>query len=445
MKTDIEELEKNTVLLKVEVPIVEVTGSIKKAYKEVSEKVRIPGFRKGKAPKGIIDQMVGKEVVLNEALQELIPFYYPKAVESSGVEPVSMPEIDIVQIEEDKPLIFTAKIQVKPKVVLGDYHKIEIEEFSVVPTKEEVEREINNIREKFSHLKVLKRRNLKKGDFALIDFQGFIEGKPFEGGSASDYMLEIGSGTFIPGFEEQLVGAKRGEERDVKVTFPHDYSNQHLADKEAVFRVAVKEIKEKELPALNDEFAKNVSEFDTLREFKKSVKEKVRQRKEAQAEAQKRSAVVDFVINQAEMEIPPVMIENQINAMVRNFEETLKNQGLRLEDYLRSTSTEFKLFKENYRAEAIKRIKTDLVLEAVQKAENIEISDEDVDNEIKRLAKGAKRDFKELKKEVKEREGYDYLRLSLQRLKTVDFLVSKAKTRKKKKDDEKDGSSADSN
>lgn len=435
MKTEIEEVkdEKNTVILKVEVPAKDLTGSINKAYKEVSRKVSIPGFRKGKVPPNVINQMVGKEKVLTEALNELIPELYPKALEMSGVEPVSPPQINIEQMDTDKPLKFTAKVQVFPEIELGDYQEIEMEEISTKATAEDVKKQIEKMRNKFAGLEPVKNRALKEGDYALIDFEGFLKGKPFEGGAATDYMLEIGSETLIPGFEEQLIGAKSGEERDINVTFPKDYQSDMLAGQEAVFTVKIREIKKKKLPKLDDEFAKSVSKHDSLAELKKDLQKELSEAKKQEAEQKRRNHVLDYVAEKAKIDIPPAMIDRQINNFVQDFDNRLKRENQDLKSYLEKTGDKIENFRQTFRADAIKQVKTNLVLEAIAKAEDINISDERAEEEIKKLAGNSGKEIEEFKKELTA-EHISYLKDRLRLMDTIAFLESKIKTIKKKDD-----------
>lgn len=432
MKTEVQEVEneKNTVILKVEVPTEDIAASIKKAYKEVSQKVKIPGFRKGKVPPLVIDQMIGKDAVLNEAINDLIPLVYPEAVESSGIEPVSQPEIEIEQLEDNKPFVFTAKVQVKPGVLLGDYEDIRVPDYPLKVTKEDIDRRLNNLRDKFAQLEPVNKRAVKAGDFVLISYQGFIDGKPFEDGSGDDYMLEIGSKTFIPGFEDQLIGAKRGEEREIKVTFPENYHADHLSGQDAVFRTRIKEIKEKKLPKLNDEFAKNVSQFDTFAELKREIRKNIADTKKRQAESQKREDVINFVTDLVEVEIPFSMVERQIDFIVKEFEMSLKREKKDLSSYLAQMGDTLENFRNNFRDEASRRVKTDLVLDAIIKDKKMAVSDEEAEAEIKRLAENASRDLDEIKAQMTP-EHINYLKSRLLLMKAVDYLVSKAKTIKK--------------
>lgn len=444
IKTEVEEVEKHTVILKVEVPFEDLGESINRAYRDVAGKVRIPGFRKGKAPRAIIDQMIGKDAVLNEALQDFIPDIYPKAVESSGIDPVTMPQIDVVQIKENEPLIFTAKVQVKPEIKLGSFDDLIIDPLKQKTIKDEVEEEIDKLRNKFATLDVVKKRAAQKGDFVLIDYDGYIDGKPFEGGRGADYMLELGSGSFIDTFEDQLVGAKTGGEVEVNVTFPKDYQGEHVAGAAAVFKVTVKEIKEKKLPKADDEFAQNVSKFDTLKELKGDLKKVVGERQDEAQKAAMRTGAVEKIAEISEVDLPSGLVDRRVEHMLRDFGNRLNQmQGMSLDAWLASIGDKAAdTFKESYKGEAEKSLRNELVLEEVTKVHSIEATDEDVENEIKRLAEGSKRDIDELKEEIKARDGISYLKERLSINKTVDFLVSKAKLKKR---DDADESGSDSN
>ncbi len=443
IKTEVEQVEKNTVVLKVEIPIDELGESIERAYRDVARKVKIPGFRKGKAPRAVIDQMVGKEAVLHEALHEAIPAFYPQAVESSGIEPVTMPQIDVVQLSENEPLIFKARVDVKPEVKLGSVDDLEIEDIEQKTVAEEVTLQLNRLRAKFATLEIVKGRAAKKGDFVLIDYEGYIQGKPFEGGRGSDYMLELGSGSFIPGFEDQLIGAKAGGEKQVKVTFPKDYQVERLAGEDAVFAVTIKGLKAKKEPKLDDDFAKNVSKFDTLKELKADLKKTVTARLKAEREAGIRMAALDKMIELSELDVPEGMVQRRVEEMVRDFGDRIEQtQGITLQAWLAQSGVGGDVLRQSYYAEAERTIKTELVIEAVMKAEKIEATEGDVANEIKRLAEGAKRDVDELKEEIMSRNGFEFLKQRLSMNKAVDFLARKAKIKKKK--DDGDESSTDS-
>lgn len=428
LKTEVTKIEdeKNVVMLKVEVPAEEIMPSIEKAYREVSKKVRIPGFRKGKVPPKIIDQMVGAEAVLDEALNDLIPKFYPEAIESSGLEPVSQPKVDVEQLEKDKPLIFTAKVELKPEVELGDYKVIKLPKMATKASKKDIDEHIDKIRDRFSELNPVKRA-VKDGDYVLLDYEGFLDGKPFEGGAGTDDMLEIGSESFIPGFEEQIVGAKKDEERDLTVTFPKNYHSKDLADKEVVFHIKIKEIKTKKLPKLDDDFAKNVSKFDTLEDYQADVKKELESRKEKELEATKRDGAIDYVTEQASIDLPQGMVEQQINSLTEEFNNVLQqHEKTDLESYLKDKGDTFQSFREQFRDEATKRVKTNLVLEAIMKEEKIEASDDDIDEELNRLAGKSEQKIDDIKAEMTE-EHFDYLRTQLSTMKTIDFIISKVK------------------
>ncbi len=427
LKTEVTEVEdeKNVVILKVEVPAEKIMPSIEKAYREVSKKVRIPGFRKGKVPPQIIDQMVGEEAVMDEALNELIPQFYPEALKDSGLEPVSQPKVDVEQLEKDKPLIFTARVELKPEVELGDYKTIKLPKMETKATKKEIDEYIDKIRDRFSELNPVKRA-VKDGDYVLLDYEGFLDGKPFDGGAGTDDMLEIGSESFIPGFEEQIIGAKKDEERDLTVTFPKTYHSKDLADKEVVFHIKIKEIKTKKLPKLDDDFAKNVSKFDTLEEYRADVKKELETRKEKELESTKRDGAIDYVTDDAKIDLPDGMVEQQINTLTEEFNSVLQREKTDLESYLKKQGDTFQGFREQFRDEAVKRVKTNLVLEAVMKKEDIEASDDDIDEELNRLAGKSDQKIEDIKAEMTE-EHFDYLRSQLSMMKTIDFLLSNVK------------------
>lgn len=430
VKTDVEEVAKHTVKIKVEVPEKEMEPTIKKTYKEIANKVRIPGFRKGKAPKPIIDMMVGKEAVLYEAAQELVTQFYPQAVETAKVEPVTTPEIKIEQLEEGKPLIFTAQVEVKPEVKLGDYKDLIIEPVSTKVTAADVDKEIDRLREKFATLEISKKA-AAKGDYVLLDYVGYIDGKPFAGGSASDYMIELGAKSLWPEVEEQLMGAKAGEERVAKVTFGEEYPQ--FAGKEAVFEIKVKEVKVKKLPKVDDELAQTVSKFDTLKELKADLEQKLKEKKEAQAEAARKSSAVEKMVEISQLELPNGMIEQRIDQMLSDFERQLKAyQNLTLEQWLEKIGLKKEQIRENYRAEAIKSLKTELVLEAVIKKEKLEVGEEELNAEIERLAKLGQKDPAEVRADIANINGFAYLKNRLTAAKAVDFLVAKAKVKKEK-------------
>ena len=386
MSLQVEKLEKNMAKLTIEVSAEELEKAIEKAYQKNKNKITLPGFRKGKAPRKMIEKMYGKEVFYEDAANELIPAAYDKALDECTETIVSQPQIDVVQLEAGKPFIFTAEVALKPEVTLGKYKGVEVPKADLEVTEEEVDAEIAKERENSARTITVEDRAVKDGDMTVIDFEGFVDGVAFEGGKGENYPLTIGSGAFIPGFEEALIGAEIGVETDVNVTFPEDYQAADLAGKAAVFKCTVKEIKEKELPELDDEFASEVSEFDTFAEYKEDMKAKLVSRKEEAAKGVKEEAVIAAVIEEASMEIPEAMIESQQRQMVEDFAQRIQSQGISMEQYMQITGMDVQTLMAQTKPQAEKNIKSRLVLEAVVKAEGIEASEEDLNEEIKRMA-----------------------------------------------------------
>ena len=386
MSLQVEKLEKNMAKLTIEVSAEELEKAIEKAYQKNKNKITLPGFRKGKAPRKMIEKMYGKEVIYEDAANELIPSAYEKALDECTETIVSQPQIDVVQLEAGKPFIFTAEVALKPEVTLGKYKGVEVPKADLEVTEEEVDAEIAKERENSARTISVEDRAVKDGDMTVIDFEGFVDGVAFEGGKGENYPLTIGSGAFIPGFEEALIGAEIGVETDVNVTFPEDYQAAELAGKAAVFKCTVKEIKEKELPELDDEFASEVSEFDTFAEYKEDMKAKLVSRKEEAAKGVKEEAVIAAVIEEASMEIPEAMIESQQRQMVEDFAQRIQSQGISMEQYMQITGMDVQTLMAQTKPQAEKNIKSRLVLEAVVKAEGIEASEEDLNEEIKRMA-----------------------------------------------------------
>ena len=386
MSLQVEKLEKNMAKLTIEVSAEELEKAIEKAYQKNKNKITLPGFRKGKAPRKMIEKMYGKEVFYEDAANELIPSAYEKALDECTETIVSQPQIDVVQLEAGKPFIFTAEVALKPEVTLGKYKGVEVPKADLEVTEEEVDAEIAKERENSARTITVEDRAVKDGDMTVIDFEGFVDGVAFEGGMGENYPLTIGSGAFIPGFEEALIGAEIGVETDVNVTFPEDYQAADLAGKAAVFKCTVKEIKEKERPELDDEFASEVSEFDTFAEYKEDMKAKLVSRKEEAAKGVKEEAVIAAVIEEASMEIPEAMIETQQRQMVEDFAQRIQSQGISMEQYMQITGMDVQTLMAQTKPQAEKNIKSRLVLEAVVKAEGIEASEEDLNEEIKRMA-----------------------------------------------------------
>ena len=426
MSVQVEKLEKNMAKLTVEVSAEDFKAAIKKAFNKNKNRFSIPGFRKGKAPQAMIEKMYGEGVFYEDAADEAINASYAEAMKESGLEIVSRPEVTIEKIGKDEPFVYSALVAVKPEVTLGQYKDVEVEKADASVSAEDVEAELKKVQEQNARLLTVEDRGVEDGDQTVIDFEGFVDGKGFEGGKAEDYPLTIGSHSFIDTFEEQLIGKKIGEECEVNVTFPTEYHAAELAGKPATFKVTVKEIKVKELPELNDEFASEVSEFDTLDEYKKDVEKKLAEKKEIEANSKNEDAVVAKVVENATMEIPDKMIDAQAENMVQDMARRMQSQGLSLDMYLKYTGMTVEQMKEQARPDAEKRIRTRLVLEAVAKAENIQISDEKVDEEVAKMAEAYKMEVEKLKSYMSESD-VKQMKEDLAVQQAVDLLVAEAK------------------
>ena len=426
MSVQVEKLEKNMAKLTVEVSAEDFKAAIKKAFNKNKNRFAIPGFRKGKAPQAMIDKMYGEGVFYEDAADEAINASYAEAMKESGLDIVSRPEVTIEKIGKDEPFVYSALVAVKPEVTLGQYKGVEVEKADASVSAEDVEAELKKVQEQNARLLTVEDRGVEDGDQTVIDFEGFVDGKGFEGGKAEDYPLTIGSHSFIDTFEEQLIGKKIGEECEVNVTFPTEYHAADLAGKPATFKVTVKEIKVKELPELNDEFASEVSEFDTLDEYKKDVEKKLVEKKEIEANSKNEDAVVAKVVENATMEIPDKMIDAQAENMVQDMARRMQSQGLSLDMYLKYTGMTVEQMKEQARPDAEKRIRTRLVLEAVAKAENIQISDEKVDEEVAKMAEAYKMEVEKLKSYMSESD-VKQMKEDLAVQQAVDLLVAEAK------------------
>lgn len=426
MSVQVEKLEKNMAKLTVEVSAEDFKAAIKKAFNKNKNRFAIPGFRKGKAPQAMIEKMYGEGVFYEDAADEAINASYAEAMKESGLDIVSRPEVTIEKIGKDEPFVYSALVAVKPEVTLGQYKGVEVEKADASVSAEDVEAELKKVQEQNARLLTVEDRGVEDGDQTVIDFEGFVDGKGFEGGKAEDYPLTIGSHSFIDTFEEQLIGKKIGEECEVNVTFPTEYHAADLAGKPATFKVTVKEIKVKELPELNDEFASEVSEFDTLDEYKKDVEKKLAEKKEIEANSKNEDAVVAKVVENATMEIPDKMIDAQAENMVQDMARRMQSQGLSLDMYLKYTGMTVEQMKEQARPDAEKRIRTRLVLEAVAKAENIQISDEKVDEEVAKMAEAYKMEVEKLKSYMSESD-VKQMKEDLAVQQAVDLLVAEAK------------------
>ena len=386
MSVQVEKLEKNMAKLTIEVSSEEFEKAIAKAYKKNKNKISMPGFRKGKAPRAMIEKMYGKGVFYEDAANSIIPDAYADAAKESELEIVAQPEIDVTQIESGKPFIFTATIALKPEVTLGEYKGIEVEKKEVEVTDEEVDTEINRVRESNARMIDIDDRAAQDGDTVVIDFDGYVDGKQFEGGKAEDYSLALGSHSFIDNFEEQLEGKNIGEDVTVNVTFPENYQAEELQGKPAEFKVKIKEIKVKELPELDDDFAQDVSNFDTIAEYKEDLKKKLAENKEEALKREREETVIGKIIENAQMDIPEQMVEAQTRQMTQEFAQRLSSQGLSIDQYMQFTGTTVDQLTEQVKPQAEARVQSSLVLEAIVKAEKIEASDEEFDEEIKRMA-----------------------------------------------------------
>ncbi len=433
-----ETIDKSRVKLTIEIDKDAFADAVMKAYKKNVKKIAIPGFRKGKAPKAIIERYYGEGIFYEDAVNFVCPDAYEFAVKEADIEPVDRPEIDIETIGEGKDLVITAEVTVKPEVELGDYIGVSAEKKNYRTKVADVDAQIKAAQDKNARMIDIDDRAVKKGDFTVIDFEGFVDGVPFEGGKATDHSLEIGSGQFIPGFEDQLIGAKIGEEKEINVTFPEEYHAEELKGKPAVFKVTVKSIQQKELPELNDDFAKDVSEFDTFEEYKQDVKAKLDKANADKTAAEFEGNVIKVVTDAAKVDIPQCMIDAKIEDLIRDFGYRLSSQGLSLDQYMKYTGATVDTFKEQFKDQAAEQVKTALVLGEIAKKENIEVTDEDVENEFKRMAEMYGMEVDKLKEYIKDGEK-DSLKEELKIKKAVDKIVGAAKVKraaKKKEENE---------
>ncbi|NLC68215.1 MAG: trigger factor [Clostridiaceae bacterium] len=426
MNVKVENVEKNVVRLEIEVDASTFEEGMNKSYRKNAGRFSVPGFRKGKVPRKIVERYYGEQVLYEDAINFICPEAYEQAIKGNNIHPVSEPEIDIVQIGSGQNFIFTAKVTVKPEVELGEYLGIEVKKDEVNVTDEDVEKELKMVAERNARLVNIDDRGIQEGDIAVIDYEGFIDDRPFEGGKAVDYYLEIGSGNFIPGFEEQLAGAKTGDEIEVKVTFPGEYRVEELAGKDATFKVKVKGIKVKEIPAIDDEFAKDVSEFDTIEEYRKDMKNKIIEREELIQKRKIEDEIVKKVVENSKVDIPQVMVDKRIDRVLQELGLSLYYRGLSLESYMKATGKDINKLREEYRDEAYNDVKTQIVLEKIIEVENIAVAEEDLDEEIRKLAGDAKKSYEEYKKLLSD-DDIEYIRRSIQVNKAIEFLVKNAK------------------
>ncbi|MEB2358563.1 trigger factor [Bacillus pumilus] len=416
-----EKQEGNEGVLTVEVDAETFNKALDDAFKKVVKQVSIPGFRKGKVPRGLFEQRFGVESLYQDALDILLPVEYPKAIDEAGIEPVDRPEIDVEKIEKGESLIFTAKVTVKPEVKLGDYKGLNVEKDDATVTDEDVQEELKGMQNRQAELVVKEEGAIENGDTVVLDFEGFVGGEAFEGGKAENYSLEVGSGSFIPGFEEQLVGLEAGAEKDVEVTFPEEYHAEDLAGKPAVFKVKIHEIKAKELPALDDEFAKDVDEeVETLAELTEKTKKRLEEAKENEAEGKLREELVEKASENAEVDIPQAMVDTELDRMMKEFEQRLQMQGMNLELYFQFSGQDENALKEQMKEDAAKRVKSNLTLEAIAAAENLQVSDEEVEEELSKMAEAYNMPIENIKQAI---GSTDAMKEDLKVRKAIDFLV----------------------
>ncbi len=426
MNTNVEKLENSMVKLTIEVDEAMFEAGLQKAYLKNRGQITIQGFRKGRAPRKLIEKQYGVGVFYEDAANAIIPEAYDEAVKETELEVMSRPNIDVTQIEVGKPFIFTAEVAVKPEVTLGDYKGLEVEVESAEVTEEDVEAELNKVQEQNSRLITIEDRAIEMDDQVILDFEGFVDGEPFEGGKAEDYNLTIGSGSFIDTFEEQLVGLNIGDEKDINVTFPEEYHSEALKGKPALFKVAIKEIKAKELPALDDEFAQDVSEFDTLAEYKEDLSKTLLETKENAAKQDKQQKLMQAVIENATMDLPDPMVELESENMTYEFAQRLQSQGMNIEDYFKFTGQNIETLKEQMKGQAVDKIKSRLVLEAIAGVEGIEITDEAYEEELNNMASMYNMEIDKLKESIGDEEQ-DSIRQDMKNQKALDLVVEASK------------------
>lgn len=425
MSVQVENLEKNMVKLTIEVSAEEFGKAIQGAYNKQKSKISIPGFRKGKVPQAMVEKMYGAGIFYEDAANSLIPEHYSKAAAESGLDIVSQPEINVVQIEKGKDFIFTAEVAVKPEVTLGEYKGLEVPKADLEVTEEEITAELTKEQDKSARTITVEDRASRNGDTVTIDFEGFVDGVAFDGGAGKDYPLTLGSNSFIPGFEDQLVGKNTGEEVEVNVTFPEDYNAEELKGKAAVFKCTIHKIEAKELPELDDEFAQDVSEFDTLEEYKADIKANLEKKKETEAKRAKEDAVVEKAIENAAMDIPEAMINTQVNQMVDDFARRIQSQGLTMEQYMQFTGSTIEAIQDQMKPQAVKRIQSRLVLEKVAEVENLEVSEEKLNDEIKNLAEMYKMEVEKFQDLIGDYEK-EQMKKDLAVQEAVSFLAENA-------------------
>lgn len=428
MQFNLEKLEQNFVMLEVTVEPKEIEEALAESYKIVVNKVNLPGFRKGHIPRQILEAQYGKTVLYEDALDYIVTKGYYKGVEHFNLEPIDQPKLDIKEaFEEGKTFIFKAKIEVLPEVKLGQYKGLKVEKVKATVAESQIEERLKSLQDRNAELVLSEKTKIVQGDFAVIDFEGYVDGKPFAGGAAQGYSLEIGSGSFIPGFEDQIIGMTVGTDKDITVTFPSDYPNKDLSGKEATFKVALKEIKIKEIPALDDEFAKSVGKFETIEQLKADLKDKILAMNERDAEADYSQSVINKAVENATVELPETMIHQEMHDLLHRFEHNLTYQGLTLDKYLEYTQKTSDQVLEDFRPEAIKRVKTDLILNTIAKQENIDVSDDEVDQKMQELAvMYEQKNPEKLKKDLEKNGRLSGVKQAILLEKTADFIKEQA-------------------
>lgn len=425
MSLQVEKLENSMAKLTIEVSADDLEKALQSAYKKQKNKISIPGFRKGKVPRQMIEKMYGAEIFYDDAANALIPKAYADAYDECEEEIVSRPQIDVVQIEKGQPFIFTATVALRPPVTLGQYKGLEVEKFSDEVTEEDVEARLKEEAEKNARTVTVEGRPVQDGDEVILDYEGFVDGVAFEGGKGENHALTIGSGSFIPGFEEQLIGVEAGVDVEVKVTFPEKYHAKELEGKEAVFQCKVQEIKAKELPKIDDEFAGEVSEFDTLEEYKEDLKKSLAKKKVAEGKEKQEDAAVEQAVKNAQYELPEAMVETQVSQMAEDFSRRIQNQGLTMEQYFQFTGLSAEKVLEDLRPQAVKSLETRLVLEEIVKAENIEVSEERFDEEVQKMAETYRMDAEKIKETMGEKEK-EQMKKDIAVQEAITFLVDNA-------------------
>lgn len=423
MKVTAERIDNHKVVLEMEVPQADVSKAIDKAYTKLANKINIPGFRKGKVPRKVLENRIGKQALLDEAFDIIAPKVYGEALTEQSIDPVGRPEIEVVTLAEDKDLVFKATVTAKPELTLGDYKALKVEKTVVEVTEEQVDVQVKSMLDHNAKMVVVEGAQIQVGDFAVIDFEGSVDGVLFEGGEGKGYPLQIGSGSFIPGFEEQLIGAKSGEEREVKVTFPEEYHAPNLAGKAAIFKVKVNDVKRKELPTLDDQFVKETSTFQTVDELKTDIKNKLEETAKQKAETDMRAAAIKAASDNCTVDIPEMMVENRISHMIEELDISLQNRGMKLEQYLQYAKMDIAKLRENYREAAAVNVKTDLMLETIAKVEDIKVEAVDMQAEVGMMAQAYGATPVEVQKIIQEQGRIGDLVATILRKKAAKLIV----------------------